>query len=255
MADSRADRKGVEALWRLERQEETGSRPTLSLADIVAAALEIADADGLAEVSMARVAKRLGFSTMALYRHVPNKGELLTLMFDAGVGAPPSTILATSEWRARMHVLASVYLEIFQRRPWLLDIPITGPPMGPNNIHWLDTGLSILKETGLDAGDRVEVFLLLTSYLLGSVRLFVEMARAAEAAAGGGSPVADEKGYGTALRRLLPAGRFPAVEAAIAAGVFDDGEEDDVAELQRGLDIILDGVEALMARRGVTGER
>jgi AcrR family transcriptional regulator len=253
MTKAGPERDGVEALWRLERETEAGPRPALSLADIVGAGIEIADAEGLAEVSMAKVAKRLGFSTMALYRHVPSKGELLTLMFDAGVGAPPSAILATSGWRTRMHVLAGVYLEIFQRRPWLLDIPITGPPMGPNNIRWLDTGLAILEETELDAGDRVEVFLLITSYLLGSVRLFVEMARAAAAAARSGIPLADAAGYGAALGRILPPGRFPAVEKAIAAGAFD-GENTDDDELHRGLDHIMDGVEALMARRGVDGK-
>ena len=60
-----------------------GRKPSLTLADITRAAVELADAEGLAAVSMARVAERLGNSTMALYRHVKSKDELLLLMSDA----------------------------------------------------------------------------------------------------------------------------------------------------------------------------
>ncbi|MFC7655745.1 TetR/AcrR family transcriptional regulator [Pseudonocardia benzenivorans] len=65
---------------------------------MVRAAVEIADADGLAAVSMARVAERLGNAPMALYRHVRSKSELLILMADLAMEGPPP-LPAGSGWR------------------------------------------------------------------------------------------------------------------------------------------------------------
>jgi AcrR family transcriptional regulator len=75
----------VALMWGLRDVTKRGPKPSLSVEDIVRAAIEIADAEGLAAVSMARVAERLGNSTMALYRHVKSKDELLILMSDAAL--------------------------------------------------------------------------------------------------------------------------------------------------------------------------
>src|SRR5262245_60943816 len=80
---------GVQLLWGLREPGRRGPKPSLTLDEIVAAAIEVADAEGLAAVSMARVAKQVGSSTMALYRYVANKDELLLLMSDIGIDDPP----------------------------------------------------------------------------------------------------------------------------------------------------------------------
>lgn len=242
--------EGFAALWYEMGKEGEESRKGLSLSRIVAAAVEIADERGLADVSMARVARRLGYSTMALYRHVPNKGVLLALMFDAGVGDPPLEILELAGWRDRMQAYARGVAAIFRRRPWLVDIPISGPPIGPRNVAVLDVGLTALEPTGLDVRDRLEVFMTLTNYLLGTQRLEIELSRSGEAARREGITV-DEASYGQVLRSFMPPGRYPAVEAAVASGVFDDEDADPDDQLDRGVGHILDGIEALMIQRGV----
>ena len=78
----------VALMWRLRETPRRGPKPSLTLDDIVAAAIAIADAEGLAAVSMARVAERLGNSTMALYRHVKSKDDLLVIMSDAALERP-----------------------------------------------------------------------------------------------------------------------------------------------------------------------
>ncbi|MEU8250481.1 TetR/AcrR family transcriptional regulator C-terminal domain-containing protein [Nonomuraea sp. NPDC048916] len=77
---------GGELLW---RGSDTEPRPGLSLARIVRAAIEVADAEGLAGLSMRKVADRLGFTTMSLYRHVPGRDQLIDLMRDAVIGERP----------------------------------------------------------------------------------------------------------------------------------------------------------------------
>lgn len=242
---------GFFALWREVGRGSEAARKGLRVTEIVAAAVEIADERGLSEVSMARVAKHLGYSTMALYRHVSGKDELLALMFDAGVAGLFPDILEHVGWRARMHAYARSFAAIFRRRPWLIDIPITGPPIGPNNIAVLNLGLTILEETGLDVADCMEVFMLMTNFMLGQQRTEIEIARASEGARFAGI-AADESSYGRVLSELMPPGRFLAVETAIAAGLFEGDGGDPDEELRRMVDHILDGVEALMARRGVS---
>ena len=80
----------VQLLWGLREPPRRGPKPSFTLGEVVAAAIDVADGEGLAAVSMARVAHQLGSSTMALYRYVASKDELLLLMSDAAVGPPPA---------------------------------------------------------------------------------------------------------------------------------------------------------------------
>src|SRR5438874_1240559 len=71
------------SIWeRLDAMVRT-PQTTLTHPQIAEAAVALADAEGLAAVSMRRLAEQLGVSTMALYRYVANKDELLELMIDA----------------------------------------------------------------------------------------------------------------------------------------------------------------------------
>ncbi|MFC5819353.1 TetR/AcrR family transcriptional regulator [Nonomuraea harbinensis] len=78
----------VELLWR-----DAGGDPRqgLSVDAIVRAGIEVADAEGLSGLSMRKVAERLGFTTMSLYRHVPSRDHLVDLMRDTAIGEPPDT--------------------------------------------------------------------------------------------------------------------------------------------------------------------
>src|SRR6516162_2662775 len=80
----------VAVAWGVRDRPHKGPRPGLSLERIVAAAVRLADAEGLAAVSMSRVAAELGAAPMSLYRHVTAKDELLTLMLDAAYGPYPA---------------------------------------------------------------------------------------------------------------------------------------------------------------------
>src|SRR5260221_11418811 len=90
--------RSVDLLWKRANLRRRGSPPNLSLDRIVASAIEIADAEGLSALSMARIAKRLGSGTMSLYRHVANKDELQVFMMDAAPGPPPVINLGRRGW-------------------------------------------------------------------------------------------------------------------------------------------------------------
>ncbi|MBK3547134.1 TetR/AcrR family transcriptional regulator, partial [Streptomyces sp. MBT60] len=80
--------RSLELLWGTGERPSRGPKPGLTLDRIVTAAVAVADAEGLAAVSMRRLSTELGTGTMSLYRYVPGKSELLDLMFDRVLGEP-----------------------------------------------------------------------------------------------------------------------------------------------------------------------
>jgi AcrR family transcriptional regulator len=242
----------VALLWDRRPAARRGRRPALTTADITRAAVGVADAEGIGAVSMARVAAELGNATMALYRHVRSKDELLLLMADAAYEEPPAD-LGEGEWRQRLTAWAHGVLALLRRHPWFRDVPISGPPMGPGNLAWLDRGLAALDETPLDDGQRLDVLMGLLSLVHGHARLAVDLERGYAA-----DPGAAGRGYGATLGSLLDPERFPALARAVAAGVFDTPSPGDAGELGSelhagfglALGCYLDGVARVVAGSG-----
>src|SRR5215472_17170396 len=116
----------VAAAWGVRGRPHKGPKPGLSLERIVAAAVQVADAEGLAAVSMSRVAAELGAAPMSLYRHVSAKDELLTLMLDAAYGPYPAQPQPEAGpepgWRAGLSKWAWAMRAATQRHPWVLHI-------------------------------------------------------------------------------------------------------------------------------------
>jgi AcrR family transcriptional regulator len=239
----------IEAAWGLRERPNKGPRPGLRLEQIVEAAMRVAAADGLAAVSMGRVAADLGVSTMALYRYVGAKDELLALMVDATAASPPAAPAPGEGWRDGLARWARAELGIYRRHPWVLRIPISGPPATPNQVVWLERGLRCLRDTGLAEGEKLGVMLLLTGFVRSWATLEADLAEAARSAGAGAQDAVS--GYGRLLARLTDPERFPALHAVIEAGVLDEPEspEDPDADFDFGLERVLDGVEALVRAR------
>jgi len=239
----------IEAAWGLRERPNKGPKRGLSLERIVQAAMGIAAADGLAAVSMGRVAADLGVSTMALYRYVAAKDELLALMVDATAASPPAAPAPEEGWRAGLARWAWAELAVHRRHPWGLRIPISGPPATPNQIAWLEQGLRCLRDTGLAEGEKLSVVLLLTGFVRNWATLEAKLAEATQASGSGARAAMSD--YGRLLARLTDAERFPALHAVIDAGVLDepDGPEDQDAEFVFGLERVLDGIDALVRAR------
>jgi AcrR family transcriptional regulator len=186
---------------------------------------------------MARVAAELGASTMSLYRYVAAKDELLALMVDAAGGLPPAAA-GEETWRDGLARWAWGYHEALRRHPWMLRVPIGGPPITPNQVAWLEDGLRSLAATGLSEQQKLSAILLLSGFVRNDATLMADVA----AAAGGTEVMA---GYARTLAELTDAERFPALHAAIASGAMDDDDDPD-AEFVFGLERVLDGIAALI---------
>jgi AcrR family transcriptional regulator len=237
----------IEAAWGVRRRPHKGPRPALSLERIVAAAARVAAADGLQSVSMGRVAGELGVSTMSLYRYVGAKDELLALMADLTFETPPAPRGPEESWRDGLARWAWMELGVYRRNPWVLRIPISGPPVTPNTIAWLERGLDCLRDTGLREDEKLSVMLLLTGFVRSQASVQADIA-AAQAA--GTTPPDPEMllSYSRLLGRLTDPERFPALHAVIAAGVFDEPDDGDY-DFVFGLERVLDGIETLIDKR------
>jgi AcrR family transcriptional regulator len=231
----------LELLWGLREAGSRGPRRGLTLARIVDAGISVAQAEGVGALSMARIAKELDVGTMSLYRYVASKDELLTAMVDTALGAPPPSA-AEEDWRAGLTRWAVGVRDAYRSQPWSLRVPISGPPLGPNNVAWLDNALAALAETPLAEQDKLSCVLLVSGFVRNDVTLALDFAQAS-----GGAP--QMPGYGQLLARLTTAQERPSLHRAIASGSLDDPDDPD-AEFNFGLTRILDGIAALIAVTG-----
>jgi AcrR family transcriptional regulator len=227
----------IEAAWGVAKDAARGPRPRLSRDLIVEAGIRLADAEGLSAVSMARVAAALGAAPMSLYRYVGAKEELLTLMVDKALAPPASP--GEEGWRAALERWAWAYHARLRAHPWVLQLPISGPPTTPNQIAYLEQGLRALAGTGLAEDQKASVVLLLSGYVRSAATLTADLESGFLAAAG--TRNAAMSGYAGLLRELADRERFPALHAVLDAGVFDAADDPD-AEFRFGLERLLDGV-------------
>lgn len=228
--------------WGLRGQRIKGPKPALSLDAIVGAGIQVAESEGLAAISMSRVAAQLGTATASLYRYVTAKDELLALMADAVLGPPPPL---KPEWRGGLSQWSWAQHEIFRSHPWMLRLPTSEPPATPNQIAWLESGLVTLAGTGLGAAEKLSVILLIGWFVRSEARLVADV-NAAFRAAGMTSAHALAR-YGVLLAELTPPSRFPALHEVIDAGAFANDNPD--GEFIFGLERVLDGIGVLISAR------
>lgn len=135
---------------------------------VVRAAIAIADAQGMADLSMRRVAAELGVSTMSLYRHLPGKAELILAMIDTTIGEHPMPARRPAGWRAQLELCARQQWAVFRRHPWLApSMSLTRPDLSPNAVRLSEWVLAALADTGLDLSSRMYVNVLLFSFVRG----------------------------------------------------------------------------------------
>ncbi|GAA0555318.1 TetR/AcrR family transcriptional regulator C-terminal domain-containing protein [Paractinoplanes ferrugineus] len=140
----------------------------LTAARIVDAAIRIADTEGMAELSMRRIATVLGVSTMSLYRPVAGKEELILAMIDTAIGEVPLPAHRPPDWRACLEAVARLEWAAFQRHPWLAStMSLTRPQMAPNAMRLSEWVMASFDGTGLPLADRMFIQIVTFTFVRG----------------------------------------------------------------------------------------
>ena len=216
-----------EVIWRRPARSSRGPRPTRSRDEIVSAAVELADADGIEAVSMRQVAASVGLGTMSLYRYVPTKSDLVDLMLDAVSGEYELPEAPSGDWREDLRGLARQGHAIMRRHPWLPHVVITRPSMGPNVLRYTEFCLVALEPANLEPGRALEV--------VAAVNATVASYAANELGAAATSENRRESAA-TYLREVVESGAYPAFARALSAPSPAEGP------FERLLDLVLSGI-------------
>ncbi|MFI9006142.1 TetR/AcrR family transcriptional regulator [Actinosynnema sp. NPDC053489] len=206
---------------------------------IVRTAIGLADADGLDAVSLRGVAGALGVGPMRLYGYLATKQELLDLMVDA---AYADVRPAGDGWREVLRSLAEAVRQAVHRHEWLADLLGGRPQLGPNTLAAGEAVLAAMGE--VDLATVVPAVAAVNAYVVGAVRREITERRAERTS--GLDQAQWQAGYGPYLRRTFATGRFPALSALVHDGPHPTADD----TFRAGLDFLLDGIAARVARDG-----
>ncbi|WP_371677759.1 GntR family transcriptional regulator [Streptomyces sp. NBC_01276] len=206
-------------------------------ARIVRTAIGLADAEGLAALTMRRLGAELGVSAMSLYRHVRNKEELVVLMADAAFAEFPLPRAEPGDgWRARLEASAQAQWRLYGAHPWLAAaMNLNRPLLVPNGMRHIEWALTALEDLYPDADARMHAAISLFAYVRGQA-----IDREPEAVAERSSGVSGEQWMEAQQARmaaLLGNGTFPAFTAARA-----DADLSPESLFRFGLTTLLDGL-------------
>ena len=224
-------------VWSRPRTGGRGPQPSLSVEAIVAAAVALADLDGVDAVSMRRIASELGVGTMSLYRYVETKDDLLDLMTDQVMGEDAAGAVNTGDWRADLRDLAVRYRKLMLRHPWVLPIGASRPPMGPNVMRRSERLFGVLDGLGLG----IEEIAGLTSTVVAFVRgvVLAETAEAELFRRTGQTRDDYRRAVGPYLKEVLAAGEHPLLARFVHEA---ENEPDPDRVFLARLEHVLDGV-------------
>ena len=236
-------------LWGHEPEPRRGPGRGLRIESVVQAATGLADQEGLAAVSMRRVAQQLGVSTMTLYTYVPGKAELLDLMLDAAYRRLPLADTSSRPWRERLSVVAEENRQLYRAHPWASAVSTLRPPLGPGLMAKYEHELRAFEGLGLTDLARDDALTHLLSFVQASARAETD-GRAAELE----TAMNDEQWWeanAPLLAQVFDARAYPlAVRVGSAAGAAHGSAHDPEHAYRFGLERVLDGLAALVVGRG-----
>ena len=227
------------------RPEPGARKPRFSREQIAAAALAIADTEGLEAVSIRRVAAVLGAGTMSLYRYISAKADLLALMDDAIMGESLiSDGQLPGDWREALAMIARSTRTALLRHPWAVQAlqgrgaAAQDGSFGPNGLRHFEQSLAAVATAPLDTAAKLELIAIVDDYVFGHVlRAGEQQARAASADPGHAAAITDY------IQGQLGTGQFPRLSELVgdpAARTIGDPSRLD-QRFESGLRALLDG--------------
>lgn len=239
----------LQLLWRRQLGSPRGSRgprQKVSIDQIVESGIELADAEGLAAVSVRKVAQSVGLSAMSLYTYVPDRGALIGLMVDEAIARSPLPSWDGSV-RERLRTLSDQLWDEYHRHPWLLDAQSHRPWIGPGVSARYEAELLAIEGSGLDDISMDHTIGVIETHASGAARRHLESLRAIENS--GQSDLEWWEASAPVLEQVMPADAYPvAGRVGTAVGTEHQAVTSIRAAYEFGLQMILDGIDARLER-------
>jgi AcrR family transcriptional regulator len=216
-----------------QRRSEDEPTPKLNTRKVIQGALELAGREGLASLTIRRLAEQLGVTPMAVYRHVASRDELVILMVDASLGEPPAAIGEAATWQAALRAWGRGLYARYQAYPWVLDLLPPGLPTTPNHVAWVEIFLRALEDCRLTLQQKMDAALLIDGHVR-NIASLMRQDNAGEIKA----VIAAASGW---LPQVLDPAKYPNFLKVLQEGVLQDATG---PEINFGLDSIIAGLEA-----------
>ena len=220
------------SIWLRPARGSRGRAPEHTRDGIAAAAVRLADTDGLGAVTMRSVAEALGGGSASLYRYVESRDELVALMIDQVNGEIDYTVLHHADWLADLLALGRQSRDVYLRHPWLTDTPAATGDLGPNAVEYLEHALGALQDLAVDGHRKLEA--------IGVFSAVVRLLARTEIEQRGTAPVDRRRQLAAAahLAQLLRDGAHPHLAGALSAPPVDADED----QTERLLTRVLEGL-------------
>jgi AcrR family transcriptional regulator len=234
-------------LWRrtAAARPATGRPPKLTVDAVVTAAIALADAEGVAAASMGRLATQLGVGTMTLYTYVPSRAELVDLMVDevlAGRALPGPGDARPDGWRARIELYAERTRAMYLAHPWLAEVSMVRPPIGPGMLAESEYVVSTVSDLGLPLERISTAATTIAAFVTAAARRDAESALLRRAT--GESNDAWWLQRTELWDRWFDVETHPAMTRLWTAGGYDRGTDQQLDDAYAyGMKLLLDGIE------------
>ncbi|MBE1876588.1 TetR/AcrR family transcriptional regulator [Myceligenerans pegani] len=223
------------------------ARDTLTRDQIVSAAIELLDADGIDGLSMRRLGHRLGSAATAVYWHVEDKDNLVGLAADELWGEVDLPDLDQVDWRTAATSMAAGMHAMLGHHPWLMQALSNHPVYGRGKARYDDHALAVFEKAGFveAAADQASatVFVFVLGCALGPAAEFSLTRRLSRDKGKPEQHLADVAAQATEIAAQFPRlrQRLPAFDGASYSAVPDN-------TFEYGLAAILDGFESRLGR-------
>lgn len=224
----------------MPRTKKGKQRETLSRDRALTVAMALADAEGLEALTMRKLAAKLGVEAMSLYHHVPNKSVILDGMVDL-VFAEIELPAGSGDWKDEMRKRAHSARASLLRHPWAISLMESRAAPGMATLLHHDAVLGSLRKGGFSLELTAHAYSLLDAYLYGFVLQELQLPFDTESSQ-------DTQEVAKAIFEKIPDGALPHLVEFTMKHVLQPGYSY-AKEFDVGLELILDGLEALRGRK------
>lgn len=230
-------------IWERPEHGNRGPRRAHSRDQITAAAVAIADEEGIEAVSMRRVAQQFRTGAASLYRYFDSKDELLDLMLDAVLGEQTPTP-HTGAWRHDLREIAYSTRRMIRRHPWAATLTAGRPILGPNSLRSTEHALAALDGLPLDADQTMIVIETLLAFVRGHT--MKEVAESESARRSGQDFAQYIRSQARYAQTVIASGLYPRLTRYWVEATVPHAPNREAQAFEQGLSSVIDGFAALL---------